>query len=203
MEKKIDLRGLVCPEPVLRTKRLLDDASIEKIEAMVDSEVNVRNLTRLASSQKVSMTSSQEGDHFRVVIKRGEIEPQSRPSAQSTEAPSRGEAVGDVVFIKSDTFGEGDRDFSINLLNVFVQTIKDSGHTPRAILMANTGVRLMDPDGTVRAVLDELREKGCEVLACGLCVDYYGLKGKIPVEQITNMFSIVEYLMSADKVVSP
>jgi hypothetical protein len=38
-------------------------------------------------------------------------------------------------------------DFSANLLNLFLQTLPQSGHEPRAILMVNSGVKLMDPDG--------------------------------------------------------
>ena len=69
--------------------------------------------------------------------------------------------------------------------------------------MANTGVRLMSPDSPALKVLNDFKEAGCDVLACGLCVEFYGLKGKIPVEQITNMFAICEYIFAADKVISP
>ncbi len=69
--------------------------------------------------------------------------------------------------------------------------------------MVNSGVQLMDPDGPYIKVLTELREKGIEVLACGLCLDYYGLKSKVQIEQVTNMFAICEYLFSADRIISP
>jgi hypothetical protein len=79
----------------------------------------------------------------------------------------------------------------------------ESGQRPRAILMANTGVRLMAPESSALKVLNDFKDAGCEVLACGLCVEFYGLKGKIAVEQITNMFAICEYICAADKVISP
>lgn len=60
----------------------------------------------------------------------------------------------------------------------------------------------MTPDSPALKVLNDFKETGCEVLACGLCVEFYGLKGKIPVEQITNMFAICEYIFAADKVIS-
>ena len=71
------------------------------------------------------------------------------------------------------------------------------------MLLANSGVRLMDPESPCVKVLDELKEKGVEVLACGLCLDYYGLKEKVKTEQITNMYAICEYLFAAEKVLSP
>ncbi len=50
--------------------------------------------------------------------------------------------------------------------------------------MANTGVKLMAPDSPTKKVLDDFRDAGVEVLVCGLCVEFYGLKGKITLEQI-------------------
>lgn len=206
MEKEIDLRGLVCPEPVIRTKKLLDDKSIVKIEALVESEVNVKNLARLARSQNISMSCSNEGSFYRIVLTRGESQPLNfleELAVKEAQKETNKQRVGTIVFISKDTFGEGDRDFSESLLNVFLQTMFDSGHKPRAILMANSGVKLMDPDGSVLPVLNAFLEAGCEVMACGLCLDFYKLKDKVPTDQITNMFTICEYLMTADKVISP
>ncbi len=206
MERQIDLRGLTCPEPVLRTKKLLDDKSIIKVEALVESEVNVKNLARLARSQRVSMSCSNEGDFYRVVLTRAETEPLNaleELAIREAQKETNKQRVGTIVFISKDTLGEGDRDFSVSLLNVFLQTMFDAGHRPRAILMANSGVKLMDPGGSTLPVLSNFAEAGCEVLACGLCVEFYGLKGKVPADQITNMFSICEYLMNADRVITP
>ncbi|HIA54855.1 MAG TPA: sulfurtransferase-like selenium metabolism protein YedF [Candidatus Melainabacteria bacterium] len=209
----LDLRGLMCPEPVLRTKKLLDQKPEGAVEVLVDSDINVMNLTRLANSLGLSLHSKEKDGGYMVVIsKKNESEAGRIPhnhdvsqtaSASGQKASSQKSANTSVVFIAKDTFGEGDRDFSVNLLNVFLQTILQAGHKPQAILLANTGVRLMDPDSSVRKVLDEFKEAGIEVLACGLCVEFYGLKEKIKAEQITNMYAICEYLFSADKVISP
>jgi selenium metabolism protein YedF len=205
-ERKIDLRGLICPEPVLRTKRLLDDASIEKVEAIVDGEINVNNLNRLARSLKLQFASATQDDKFVVTIARNnseaKIHAHVEPSNLKSAKQSQNE-VGNVIFLGKDKFGEGDPEFSATLMNLFLQTMFESGQRPRAILMANTGVRLMAPESSALKVLNDFKEAGCEVLACGLCVEFYGLKGKIAVEQITNMFAICEYMFAADKVISP
>ncbi len=212
MEKTIDLRGLVCPEPVLRTKKLLDDKSVERVEALVESDINVRNLERLARSLKVSITAKEENGHFKVVLSR-QPERKSDPDAHEHQMPTSSKKassvstaeseVGTVVFLSKDIFGAGDEDFSRNLLNVFLQTLLDSGHKPRAVLLANTGVKLMAPDSPALKVLDDFKAQGVEVLACGLCLDYYGLKDSVAKEQITNMFAICEFLMAAERVLSP
>lgn len=232
MKKSLDLRGLTCPEPVLRTKKLIDDQSLSCIEVLVDSEVNVQNLTRLGNSQKLSVTCEAVDEHFRVVLQRsatnsneqesGEHHHDATNKTNTTKATvsstiaaggntTASTATGTIILISRNTFGEAhgsekskeDHDFSANLLNLFLQTLLQSGHEPRAILMVNSGVKLMDPDGPYIKVLNELKEKGIEVLACGLCLDYYGLKSKVAVEQVTNMFAICEYLFSADRIISP
>jgi hypothetical protein len=41
-----------------------------------------------------------------------------------------------------------------------------------------------------------------EVLSCGLCLDYYGLKDALQVGQVTNMYRICE-LMTSHPTVRP
>jgi hypothetical protein len=79
----------------------------------------------------------------------------------------------------------------------------DGGHRPRAILLANTGVRLLSRDSASLKVLEDFRQASVEVLACGLCVEFYKLKDEIPADQITNMFAICEYMFAADKLIVP
>jgi len=220
MKKQLDLRGLTCPEPVLRTKKIIDDQAVLSVEALVDSEVNVQNLERLARSQNLFVKKESLGSHFRITMDRkkdhsqkdqaDEVESGKELSDQNmqTAQASLARGGGTVVFLPKDTFGQGsdnlkDYDFSHNLLNVFLQTINQSGHKPSAVLLANSGVRLIDPGASTYKVLCDLKDGGTTVLACGLCLDYYGLKEKVPLEQITNMFAICEYLFAADQILSP
>jgi selenium metabolism protein YedF len=223
--EKLDLRGLMCPEPVLRTKKVLDAKPEGTVEVLVDSDINVMNLTRLANSLGLSLQSRKGEDGYEVSISStaskdaksaGKADalpghshdPSTKSQSESAKtSPSNGATTGTktntVVFISKDTFGEGDRDFSVNLINIFLQTVLDAGHKPQAILLANTGVKLMDPESSVNKVLTDFKEAGVDVFACGLCVEFYGLKDKIAKEQITNMYAICEYLFSADKIIAP
>lgn len=207
---KVDLRNLTCPEPVLRTKKLFDDAQVNSVEALVDDEVSVRNLERLAGYLKASASSKKTDNGFQVIITRQDQQNQNQQSKESNKVDStmfdKKEKSNDkitVVFLSKDTFGQGDEEFSKTLLNLFLQTLFETGQRPQAILMANSGVKLMAKDSPVLKVLQDFRAAGVEVSACGLCVDYYKLKEDVPAEQITNMFAICEYLSSADKLISP
>jgi intracellular sulfur oxidation DsrE/DsrF family protein len=42
-----------------------------------------------------------------------------------------------------------------------------------------------------------LQEKGVEILSCGTCLDYYNVKNKLMVGEISNMYTIVDTLNSA------
>lgn len=215
--KMIDLRGLTCPEPVLRTKKLLDDQSIQEINALVSDTINVQNLERLARSHKLSFEWQAEGDFFRVILSRTGADKARKGSDSRKENVHLHESAspnltavqqnigqtGTVIFISKDRLGEGDPDFSANLLNIFLQTILQSGHRPKAILLANSGVKLLAQNSPFEQVLKNFKDEGTEVLACGLCVEFYGLQKVIAKEQITNMFAICEYLFAADKVISP
>lgn len=207
MTKEIDLRGLTCPEPVIRTKKLFDDPSINSVHALVDDDVCVSNLQRLARSLKADFSSTQLEGHFSVEIARDgsnvhENESHTTTSVSAATA-SKGQTPQTVVFITKDGLGEGDPDFSRTLLDVFLQTMYEAGHRPRAILLANSGVKLMASDSAAAKVLEDFRKVGTEVLACGLCVKFYGLEDQIRKEQITNMFAICEYVGAADKVITP
>ncbi len=222
MEKSLDLRGLICPEPVLRTKKVLDDRNVEKVEALVENDINVNNLTRLAKSLKMKSHSQKKGDCFLVTMERDKDvdvdvdadavknTQQSNMSHAHTEAATvksaptaDAQTVGTVVFLGKDSFGEGDPVFSKTLISLFLQTMLEGGHRPRAILMANSGVKMLAKDSASLKVLQDFKAAGVEVLACGLCVEFYKLKDEIPVEQITNMFAICEYMFAADKLIVP
>ena len=45
--------------------------------------------------------------------------------------------------------------------------------------------------------------QGVEILTCGTCLDYYHLKDKLVVGGVTNMYSIVESMAEAGKIIRP
>lgn len=206
MVEKVDLRGLTCPQPVIRTKKLFDNPEITSVEALVDDDVCVANLERLGRTIKALVSSTrEEAGHYSVSIVKANSVAQTTGSV--TDQPAKPKVASQlptsVVFITKDQLGQGDEEFGRTLLNVFLQTLLESGHLPQAILMANTGVKLMAPGSAVVKVLDDFKKAGTEVLACGLCVKFYGIEDHIAKEQITSMFAICEYLLAVDKVITP
>jgi len=48
MAVEVDVRGLSCPLPVVKTKKAIDESSNGEIIVLVDSQVSKQNVTRLA-----------------------------------------------------------------------------------------------------------------------------------------------------------
>jgi len=55
----------------------------------------------------------------------------------------------------------------------------------------------------VLETLRTLSEKGVEILSCGTCLDFYGLKEKLKVGKVSNMYTIAQTLLEAERVVRP
>ena len=48
-----------------------------------------------------------------------------------------------------------------------------------------------------------LESEGVTILTCGTCLDFYGLKEKLAVGGVTNMYEIVQRMESATTIVRP
>ncbi|MEE9911569.1 MAG: sulfurtransferase TusA family protein [Deltaproteobacteria bacterium] len=58
--KRIDARGLSCPQPVVMVDRAIADGNTD-LEILVDNEVARENVTRLASRRGLKTDARQEG----------------------------------------------------------------------------------------------------------------------------------------------
>ena len=63
----------------------------------------------------------------------------------------------------------------------------------------NSGVKLTTEGSPCLDDLEKLQDNGVEIISCGTCLDYYGLKEKLKVGEISNMYTIYETLFNAGK----
>ncbi len=65
MAKIVDVRGLLCPEPVLLTKKVIEKELGGTVEVLVDNNAARENITRLAENKgwKVKVTP-QENEYL-------------------------------------------------------------------------------------------------------------------------------------------
>lgn len=62
---EIDCRGLSCPEPVIRTKKAIND-NPKSIDVLVDQRAPLENVQRFLKAMKYNVTAAQEGDQWRI-----------------------------------------------------------------------------------------------------------------------------------------
>lgn len=97
-----------------------------------------------------------------------------------------------VVLLSSDQLGKGAAELGEGLLETFFTILKQKEELPVAIFCMNSGVFTLTDHSLVSLHLQELEEKGVDVLACKTCVDYYELNEKLVTGKISNMAQFIE-----------
>ena len=108
---------------------------------------------------------------------------------------------GNVIFITTECLGTGDEKLGKILMKAFLNTVWDADPKPRKIMFLNNAINLTIEGSDVLDTLKLLEKDGVEILSCGTCLEFYGLKEKLRVGQVTNMYDTVDSLLKADKVI--
>ncbi|MBO8126905.1 MAG: sulfurtransferase-like selenium metabolism protein YedF [Firmicutes bacterium] len=97
-------------------------------------------------------------------------------------------------FIRSEVLGTGDDELGKLLMCNFLYTVAHRDTPPAGLIFINSGVKLPTVVEEVHESLALLEEKGVEMLSCGTCLDYYGLKDKLVYGKVSNIHEIVDRL---------
>lgn len=213
--KQIDARGKTCPLPVIEAKKALEAAEDgTKIEVLVDNEIAVQNLRKLAVQKKYPVTSQKirEGCYL-VEMTRSETDGNNVSHGSENSVKISMETPEDcscmpvqgkmVVVLASDEMGHGDPVLGCVLMKGFIYALTEQQRLPDTILLYNGGARLSCEGSDSLEDLKKLEEQGTEILTCGTCLNHYGLTEKLAVGSVTNMYQIAETLTEAAKVVKP
>ncbi|MDN5331435.1 MAG: hypothetical protein PWP45_660 [Tepidanaerobacteraceae bacterium] len=185
MAIEVDCRGKKCPEPVIMTKKALDTIERGRVIAIVDNEVARDNIIKLAKHDGCDCLYEEKDGEYRIYIEKN-------PGVNVTEAERAGDSF--VILVTGDTLGKGSEELGKLLMRNYIYTLKDLAHMPKCIMFLNKGVYLTTNGSEVLDTLKELESKGVEILSCGTCLDYYGLKNELAVGSVTNMYAIAEKL---------
>jgi len=193
---EIDCRGLSCPIPVVRTKSELSRlATGEKLLVTVDNSSTRDNIIRLAQNLgcSVQVKSKKKGNF---IIEIAKEEPRKDKVSQKHVSG------GTVLFVSSDKVGRGSEELGTILVSSMFGALAEVKPLPKTIVFMNTGVKLTVEGSPVLDKIKSLEKLGVEILICGTCLDYFHLKDKVGVGTVSNMFTILETLLSASNVVS-
>lgn len=190
MTKTIDARGLACPQPVMLTMEALKTEN--EVITIVDNEAARDNVSRYAKSEGCEVTIEVRKDGIYLTMSKASVK------------PDRGECGSNaVVFIGSDILGRGDNQALGNLLmQSFLHTVSGLKSKPQTVILMNNGVKLVTSDSPVLGELRQLESQGVDIIACGTCLSRLQLTDKVAVGQVSNMYTITETLLAAEKVIS-
>lgn len=192
MQKLVDARGLSCPSPVVLTKQALDNLNEGTVTTIVDSQVALENVIKLAHGLAFEVDVEERAGDYYIHIEKTEMSP--TPSLTGVEQA--------VLFVTSNILGKGDENLGRILIRSFFYTLTQMEGMVETIIFMNLGVFLTTEGSEVLEYLLALQEAGVKVLSCGTCLDYYQLKDKLMVGDITNMYTALEIMATALKVIT-
>lgn len=203
MAKIIDAFGQACPMPVILAKKAADAGETE-FTVHVDNETAVQNLKRYASSSGFSVEEAKLNGGFSLAFQKQAASDNGAVSKTETPAGCPSFAgCGTSVFIGKDHVGEGDEALGTQLMKMFLYTLSQGSDVPASVLFMNGGVKLPTlGEEQVITSIQTLIERGCEVLVCGACLNFYGLQEKLKAGTVSNMYEIVLRMQTAAKVIS-
>ena len=190
----VNAMGDNCPIPVIKTKKAMQALTgPETIEVLVDNEIAVQNVTKMATA-----SGGQVSSHKITVQMEGAL------SAEEEEAGCMPDARDNtVIVVSSDRMGEGNDELGKVLIKGFIFAVTQLDTLPKTMLFYNGGATLTAEGSDSLEDLKSLEAQGVEIMTCGTCLDYYGLKEKLQVGTVTNMYSIVETMAKAGRIVKP
>jgi selenium metabolism protein YedF len=189
MAKIVDARGLTCPQPVILTKKAMEESGLEEITTIVDNSTALENVTRLAKSQNYDLRVEERTGIFHIHMRRtglAEEEPLDNPADVA-------------ILIASNLFGQGAEELGQVLMKSFLYTLTQMQPPVKNLMFMNSGVFLTTEGSPLLEQLAVLEGQGVEILSCGTCLDYYELKDKLVVGKVTNMYTIMENLTTASR----
>ncbi len=196
--KKVDARGLACPEPVLQTKAALQQENPQSVQVVVDNAASQQNVQRFLEFQGFQTVLKQVGADYVVIGNCDKtVSIESHPVVENSN-----NATKIMVMCSSDRIGSGDDSLGLKLMVNFLRTLKEMGDELWCLVFVNNGVKLTTEGSEVLEDLKTYESAGLKILVCGTCLDHFGLLEKKQVGETTNMLDIVTAMQFADKIIN-
>ena len=210
----VDARGLACPLPVVNAKKAAEEMKNGGVlEVLVDNEIAVQNLQKFARQKGYAVSGEKTAEkEYRVLIQvdggseavvDGVVQDRTMAEAEDIACAPDARKSGMVIVLSANVMGTGDEKLGTSLMKAFVFAVTKQDMLPETILCYNTGAYLTCEGSDSLEDLKALEAEGVIVLTCGTCLDFYGLKEKLAVGSVTNMYEIVEIMEKAGSVIRP
>lgn len=204
MKKIVNAVGDTCPIPVVKTKKAIEELKGQPgiVETLVDNEIAVQNLTKMAGQKGYPVTSKKiEDQKYQVIMTIGEGQKEEAETEETCMPDKRKKNV--VVVISSQYMGQGDEELGNILMKGFIYALGQQEELPKTVLFYNGGARLTCKESPTLEDIQSLEAQGVEILTCGTCLNHYGLADQLLVGDVTNMYVIAEKMSQASLIVKP
>jgi len=198
----INCKGLICPMPLIETKKALKESKIGDILVVeVDNETSFNNLSHFLKDNGLSFDYKQDASVYVLTFEVKEMVSKSNEmSSISKPIVNKGNYI---VVIDSNSMGYGSEDLGKILIKGFINTLDQLDNLPSEIICYNSGVTLAIKGTDTSQSLKKLENQGVKITLCGTCVDFYGIKENIEVGTISNMLYIAGKLAGNQQIVKP
>lgn len=210
MERKIDCRGLQCPQPVMQCRELVQNDAPSEIAVIVDNTAALENVTRFLENngyetRNVQPAASEWHIHANKSVDAANMRAETAPAA-ACAYDANGQTVVQrkiVIFLTSSVIGRGDDELGAKLMQSFLGSLPELGPELWRVILLNGAVRLATEPGPALDQLQSLAAKGVGIFVCGTCLMHYGLMEAKKAGETTNMMDIMTSLAVADKIIRP
>lgn len=189
--KEIDARGLACPQPVILAKKAIEEG-LQEFAVLVDSDSAKENVSRLAQKMGFEIETREENGHHRLLA--------TKVSATTRDIDKK--TNRSVIFVGSDKIGRGNDELGEVLARSFFNSLPDAEVLPARIVFMNEGVKLACAGSQIIESLHKVERLGIEILVCGTCLDFFGLKEELKAGRISNMLEIQQSFIESSNVIS-
>jgi selenium metabolism protein YedF len=196
-EKTLDCRGLACPNPVIKTKELIDRGAVQQVKVLVDNPAAQENVGRFLQRAGFEVQVEERQGTFMIHGSRAAAGPCEIMIPQADAALPK-----ILILMGADRLGRGDDLLGAKLMGNFIATLKEMGQELWCVVLLNAGVKLAVAGSEVLAGLQHLEQAGVRLLVCGTCLNYFQLLEAKQVGETTNMLDIVTAMQLADKVIT-
>lgn len=107
-----------------------------------------------------------------------------------------------LLVINSQSMGQGDESLGSQLLKNYLGLLLQEEMLPNVIALYNSGVQLVSADSPMSQSLQQLEEKGVQIIACKTCLNHFNLLDKQIVGKAGTMLDIVTLQNEAEKVIT-
>ncbi len=190
--RELDLRNKSCPIPLVETRNFINNNRNVDFKIILDNEVSFLKIKKYLENNKINYSANQSQDIyiFEVIFDGNE-----RLSNEKFQINNFS------VLVMSNLFGHGDEEISKTLMKSYFYSLSESITLPSNVIFINSGVKLLIEESGILKSLESLKNLGTSILACGVCVDYYGLNDRVKFCEITNIYSITEILNNSESVI--